>query len=73
MCVCVLRYGTNTTLQRCYATLHDRSANQNNTRGETRNKTIAARKAKGADWMDLDPARRAEWAAMQVHTPRHML
>jgi hypothetical protein len=58
-------YETNTTLQRCYATLHSRSASQANTRGETRNKVIAGRKKEGKDWMDLDPARRDEYAALK--------
>jgi hypothetical protein len=61
--VLVKLYETNTTIQRCYATLHDRTCSQNNTRGETRNKTIAARIEAGKDWIDLDPTRRNEYAA----------
>jgi hypothetical protein len=52
----------NTTLTRLYATMHDRTCNTKNTRGEVRNKEIAARKRNGKDWLDLDPTRADEWA-----------
>lgn len=55
----------NTTLTRLYATMHDRQSNTANTRGEVRNKTIAGRIARGEDWIDLDPTRREEYAAMK--------
>lgn len=57
---------TNTTLCRLYCTLHDRKYNGDNTRGEVRNKEIARRKAKGLDYMDLDPARRDEYIQLQA-------
>ena len=46
---------TNTTLNRLYATLHDRASNTKNTRGEVRNQEIARRKEAGKPWNDLDP------------------
>lgn len=57
---------TNTTLTRLYATMHDRTCNQTNTRGEVRNKEIERRKAAGKDWTDLDPAKRDEYAKMMA-------
>jgi hypothetical protein len=57
---------TNTTLTRLYGTFHDRRCNQTNTAGEVRNKEISRRIAAGKDWMDLDPARKDEWAKLQV-------
>eukprot|EP00462_Mataza_sp_D1_P000601 CAMPEP_0175092606 /NCGR_PEP_ID=MMETSP0086_2-20121207/2554_1 /TAXON_ID=136419 /ORGANISM="Unknown Unknown, Strain D1" /LENGTH=273 /DNA_ID=CAMNT_0016365483 /DNA_START=21 /DNA_END=842 /DNA_ORIENTATION=- len=54
----------NTTLTRLYCTMHDRRCNQTCTAGEVRNKEISRRKASGKDWIDLDPARRDEYAAM---------
>lgn len=56
----------NTTLSRLYATLHDRTCNGTNTKGETRNKTITKRKSEGKDWMDLDPNRKEEYAKLQA-------
>lgn len=61
----VKMWKTNTTMTRLYVTLHDPLCNTTNTRGEVRNKTIAARIAAGKDWMDLDPARKAEYQAKQ--------
>lgn len=55
----------NTTLQRCYVTLHDRTVNQKNTRGEIRNKEIAGRIRDGRSYEDLDPATCDEWAKQQ--------
>lgn len=52
----------NITCQRCYVTLHDRTINQVNTRGEIRNKEIAGRIASGRSYEDLDPATSEEWA-----------
>ncbi len=43
-------------------TLHDRTCNQRNTRGEIRNKEIAHRIATGKSYEDLDPATKDEWA-----------
>ena len=54
-------YDVNTTLRRCYVTLHDRRANQVNTAGEVRNKSIAKRIEDGKEWIDLDPKRRDEY------------
>jgi len=48
---------TNTTLQRLYITLHDRRCNQANTRGEVRNKSIAACIKAGKNWDHLDPTK----------------
>jgi len=45
----------NTTLTRMYATLHDRLANNTNTKAEVRNKEISKRKAAGKNWDDLNP------------------
>jgi hypothetical protein len=59
-------YQTNTTLTRLYSTLHDRRCNQDNSRGEVRNKEIARRKEKGLDWLELDPASKEEYAAKQA-------
>lgn len=56
---------TNTTLTRCYVTLHDRKFNGDNTRGEVRNKEIERRKAAGKDFLDLDPNRKEEFLAQQ--------
>lgn len=56
---------TNVTLTRMYVTLHARKFNGDNTRGEVRNKEISRRKAAGKDWIDLDPARKTEYLAMQ--------
>lgn len=53
-------WDTNTTLTRQYVTLHDRRCNQANTRGEVRNKTIAALKTAGKDWSHLDPSKAEE-------------
>jgi len=58
-------YLTNTTLTRCYATLHNRKFNGDNTRGEVRNKEIFRRKEQGKDWLDLDPARKEEYMKVQ--------
>jgi len=55
----------NTTLQRLYCTLHDRRCNQANTRGEVRNKEIAACIAKGKNWDHLNPAMAEEQKALQ--------
>jgi len=54
---------TNTTLQRCYVTLHDRRCNQENTKGEVRNKSIAACIKQGKNWDHLNPAMQEEQAA----------
>jgi DNA-binding transcriptional regulator YiaG len=59
-------WATNTSLVRLYATIHDRTFNQMNTKGEVRNKTIAGRIAKGEDYLDLDPARVEEYRAQQI-------
>lgn len=48
-------WSTNTTLTRLYATLHDRNANNTNTKAEVRNKEIANRIKLGKPWNDLDP------------------
>jgi len=61
----VVFWTVNTTLGRCYVTLHDRTCNQKNTRGEIRNKEIAGRIASGRTYEDLDPATCAEWAKNQ--------
>lgn len=45
----------NTTLTRMYATLHDRLANNTNTKNEVRNKEISKRKSAGKSWDDLNP------------------
>lgn len=58
-------WDTNTTLTRLYCTMHDRRCNQTCTAGEVRNKEISRRKASNKDWMDLDPARRDEYAKLQ--------
>jgi len=63
--VIVELWKTNLTLQRLYATLHDRRCNQANTRGEVRNKEIAARIKAGKTYEDLDPATCEAWAAKQ--------
>jgi len=54
---------TNTTLQRLYITLHDRRCNQANTKGEVRNKSIAACIKAGKNWDHLDPAKAEEMKA----------
>jgi hypothetical protein len=59
-------YQTNVTLTRLYSTLHDRSCNQDNSRGEVRNKEIARLREKGMDWLHLDPARKEEYATKQA-------
>lgn len=56
---------TNITLQRLYATLHDRRCNQANTRGEVRNKSIAACIKQGKSYDHLDPSKAEEYAAQQ--------
>lgn len=45
----------NTTLSRMYATLHNRLANNTNTKAEVRNKEIAKRIEAGKNWDDLNP------------------
>lgn len=52
----VALWKTNVTLQRLYVTLHDRNCNTLNTRGEVRNKSIAACITAGKSWDHLDPA-----------------
>lgn len=48
-------YKKNTTLTRFYVTLHDRLANNTNTKGEVRNKEISKRKLRNESWNDLNP------------------
>lgn len=57
---------TNITLQRLYVTLHDRRCNQANTRGEVRNKSIAACIKQGKSYDHLDPAKAEEYRAQQA-------
>jgi len=56
---------TNITIQRLYATLHDRRCNTANTRGEVRNKSIAACIKQGKSYDHLDPSKEEEYAAAQ--------
>jgi len=56
----VALWTTNTTLTRQYVTLHDRRCNTVNTKGEVRNKTIAALIKAGKNWDHLDPSKEAE-------------
>lgn len=58
-------WAVNTTLKGCYVTLHDRTCNQKNTRGEIRNKEIGCRIRDGRSYEDLDPATCDEWAKKQ--------
>jgi len=57
----------NTSLTRLYVTLHDRSANNYNTKCEVRNKEISKRKLAGKEWRDLnpDPEVNKAWRAEQ--------
>jgi len=59
-------WDTNTTLQRLYITLHDRTCNNFNTKQEVRNKDIARLKSQGKDYKHLDPATKDEYAKEQA-------